>query len=102
MSKTLFDHQIHCTEGIRTSHNKVVTDKYFLKYRSLDMQKFDVLNAMAGKKCLSTKCLLTCSRNTSIAFIRNRQYNLVVYLAIVKHMGREKTVFPMNNSNEML
>ena len=32
----LFDHQIRRIEGIRTSYNKVVTDKYFLRYQSLN------------------------------------------------------------------
>ena len=50
----LFDHQIRRSEGIRTSYNKVVTDKYFLRYQSLNMLKFDVLKGM-GEKSPSPK-----------------------------------------------
>ena len=46
--------QIRRSEGIRTSYNKVVTDKYFLRYQSLNMLKFDVLKGM-GEKSPSPK-----------------------------------------------
>ena len=68
------------------------------------MPKFDVLKAMAGRKESESEMgFWRHSGNTSIAFIRNQLYNLVVYLAILKHMGRGgETVYPMYNSSEML
>ena len=46
----LFDYQIRCTERIRIRYTKVVTDKHFPRYRSSNMPKFDILEAIAGRK----------------------------------------------------